>query len=351
MAASAVRCAANRANAQKSTGPRTAAGKRASSQNARKTPPCPFSFHLPAHYAEEAFLDALRRTAPCPDGRARLLLINRCLLQAHEIRWHALERALFETACNETDGSPEEEALWIARNPEFVKGLLAYRRWIARRINQVERALAALAAQSARGANAMAAAAGTSSMCATLDLSALGPEGLLPLIHTAAGWSYGPFAEEYPGRPAAPASPRQSLDPPDRPLRVRFRLYLDCPADAGSPNEPNRIVGTPGLPPAPARFDELCECERSHDRKQADGGEHVGRSQRAHQSSVPVPAGTAAAMHRAKRTQSAAPPRRDPAEMAHSPPALRAKCRIEPIDPVPGRRRTIRHGLPSTGAC
>ena len=172
-APSARRLAANRANASKSTGPRTEAVKRVSSQNARKTPPCPFTFQLPARFEAEWFHDALRRTAGCSDTRARLLLINRCMLQAHEIRWSALERTLFDVALDESGGCVEDASLWLAQQVAAAKGLTTYHRWIAHRINLVERSLAALAAQSAgveaEAPKTMAAGAGggSTSICST----------------------------------------------------------------------------------------------------------------------------------------------------------------------------------------
>ncbi len=269
-AVSPLRLAANRANARKSTGPRTEAGKRASSQNARKTPPCPFTFQLPPHFAAEWFHDALRRTAASVDGRARLLLINRCMLQAHELRWHAIERTLFDTACLETDGSADQAALWLAQRTSAAQGLLSYHRWIARRINRVERCLAGLAAQSAHVEEAieaeapktMAAGAGGGSTFSQLSPSDLGPEGTLPITYSNSGWSYGGLSGMFGIRVGAPQPPRppQPPKPPTvGPIRGRYRLYLRCPAAPEPPNEA-RMSQSAVAPPPPA---ETHSIERS----------------------------------------------------------------------------------------
>ncbi len=275
---SACRLAANRANARKSTGPRTEAGKRASSQNARKTLPCPFTFQLQPHFADQCLHDALRRTASCPDDRARLLLINRCMLQAHELRWHALERTLFDTACAETDGSTDQAALWLAQQTAAAKGLLAYHRWIACRVNRVERCLAGLAAQSAHIEEAieeeapktMAAGAGGSSEWPTLAHLApsdLGPESTLPITYNDSGWSYGPLSGAFSIRVGAPQPPRppQPPKPPTvGPVRGRYRLYLRCPATPEPLNEAKRLQSVVAPhPPAEARCTERSQALNS----------------------------------------------------------------------------------------
>ncbi len=270
LAPSARRLAANRANARKSTGPRTEAGKRASAQNARKTQPCPFTFQLPPHFAAEWLHDALRRTAACPDGRARLLLINRCMLQAHELRWHAIERTLFDTACLETDGSADRASLWLAQRTSAAQGLLSYHRWIARRINRVERCLAGLAAQSAHIEEAieaeapktMAAGAGGGSTFSQLSPSDLGPESTLPITYSDSGWSYGGLSGMFGirvGAPQPPRPPRPPKPPTVGPIRGRYRLYLRCPAAPEPPNEA-RMSQSMAVPPPPA---ETHSIERS----------------------------------------------------------------------------------------
>ncbi|WP_321471520.1 hypothetical protein [uncultured Paludibaculum sp.] len=248
-APSARRLAANRANAQKSTGPRTPEGKRTSSQNARKHAPCPFTFQLPAHFEQQWFHDALRRTAPCVDERARLLLVNRCMLQAHEVRWNALERTLFDTACEETDASTDRVALWMAQQAAYAKGLLSYHRWIAGRVTQVERSLAALAANSAGVENSIeqaapktmaAGAAGGGSTFSNLSPSHLGPDSVLPVTYGEDGWSYGPLSGAFCRRVGAPQPPRPP-QPPKPPvvrlIRGRYRLYLRCPPAPEPANE------------------------------------------------------------------------------------------------------------------
>lgn len=238
------RAAANRANARKSTGPRTEAGKRISSQNARKTPPCPFTFQLPAKFEAEWFRDALRRTAACTDGRARLLLINRCMLQAHEIRWAALERTLFDVALDEAGGCVEDASLWLAQQVAAAKGLATYHRWIAHRINLVERSLAALAAQSAgveaEALKTMAAGAGGGSTFSEMTPSDLGPESMLPVSYSESGWSFGGLSGLFTyrvGAPQPPQPPRPPKPPTIGPIRGRYRLYLRCPAAPQLPNE------------------------------------------------------------------------------------------------------------------
>jgi hypothetical protein len=238
------RAAANRANARKSTGPRTEAGKRISSQNARKTPPCPFTFQLPAKFEAEWFHDALRRTAACADGRARLLLINRCMLQAHEIRWAALERTVFDVALDEAGGCVEDASLWLAQQVAAAKGLTTYHRWIAHRINLVERSLAALAAQSAgveaEALKTMAAGAGGGSTFSEMTPSDLGPESMLPVSYSESGWSFGGLSGLFTyrvGAPQPPQPPRPPKPPTIGPIRGRYRLYLRCPAAPQLPNE------------------------------------------------------------------------------------------------------------------
>jgi hypothetical protein len=253
-AVSARRLAANQANARKSTGPRTEAGKRTSSQNARKTPPCPFTFELPRHFADEWFHDALRRTAACTDTRARLLLINRCMLQAHELRWAALERTLFDVALDESGGCVEVASLWLAQQVAAAKGLTAYHRWIAHRINLVERSLAALAAQSAsveaEAPKTMAAGAGAGSTFSELSPSDLGPDSTLPISYSDSGWSFGAVTGLFTyrvGAPQPPQPPKPPKPPTIGPIRGRYRLYLRCPAAPESPNEamtPARSVST-----------------------------------------------------------------------------------------------------------
>ncbi|MGC4052980.1 MAG: hypothetical protein QM757_26945 [Paludibaculum sp.] len=266
-AVSARRLAANQANARKSTGPRTEAGKRVSSQNARKTPLCPFSFHLPEKFEFEWFHDALRRTAACTDVRARLLLINRCMLQAHEIRWSALERTLFDVALMESNGCLEDAALWLAQQLAAAKGLSTYHRWITHRINLVERSLAALASESAgveaEAPKTMAAGAGGASAFAELTPSDLGPESTLPVSYNSSGWSFGALSGLFTYRVGAPQPPRppQPPKPPTiGPIRGRYRLYLRCPAAPKLQNEATTLSGTVASQP---KSNQLSHSEES----------------------------------------------------------------------------------------
>ncbi len=214
------RLAANRDNARRSTGPRTEAGKRISSQNARKAPPCPIDFNLPRPFAVEWFQEALRRTAACPCDQARLLLINRCMLQAHEIRWRALERTLFDTACAEAGGDHEEAARFIAHQPSFVKALKTYYHWIARRILHVERQLAAIAGAATAPATVKVMAAGSS-----FDATAVQPDGSFVISWNRTHLGAAP-------RPVPPVPPVPAVGPvrPVAPIRGRYRLYPHCPS-------------------------------------------------------------------------------------------------------------------------
>ncbi|MGJ5814573.1 hypothetical protein [Paludibaculum fermentans] len=256
---------ANRANARRSTGPRTEAGKRISSQNARKAPPCPIDYDLPRQFSLEWFQEALRLTAPCVSDRARLLLINRCMLQAHEIRWRTLERTLFDTACAETGGDREQAARWVAHQPSFVKALKTYYHWIARRILNVERQLAAIAASAeAPAAESVKVMAAGSSSERTGGASDLQPDGSFViawnrsqsagLLDLGRGWR--------PVPPVPPVPPVRPV-PPVSPIRGRYRLYPHCPAgplgqSAGQQNEamPAQPVSAHRFPNGAANVNE-----------------------------------------------------------------------------------------------
>lgn len=236
------RLAANRANACRSTGPRTEAGKRVSSQNARKEPACPISHDLPRPFALEWFQEALRRTASCPTEQARVLLINRCMLQAHEIRWRALERTLFDTACAETGGDREEAARFVAHQPSFVKALKTYYHWIARRVLHVERQLAAIAGSAAAPATEVVKvmAAG-----ASFDATTVQPDGSFVI-----SWNrthLGDLLNQTGGawRPVPPVPAVSAVGPvrPVPPIRGRYRLYPHCPSGPlESPNRPRPLA-------------------------------------------------------------------------------------------------------------
>ena len=133
--ASQAQIEANRLNAQKSTGPRTAEGKRASSRNALKSGLDAESQFVPGESPQEfAALQAeyFERYAPtCPDQRFQVdnLIRNEWLLR----RYHRVEAQLWQYQCTLCEQSSD-----LQLGEAFSRASTTFQR-LARRIAAVEK--------------------------------------------------------------------------------------------------------------------------------------------------------------------------------------------------------------------
>ncbi len=135
------RLAANRANAKKSTGPRTAGGKRRVSRNASKHSLYAPGFRLPADIEQRLYVQSLERTADIADPQFRALTVHRLMLRGHQRRLFQLEGKLWAEALRVNGGAVPQAALWIRQHQSsLVQALNRYDAWIGVRIRAVQRA-------------------------------------------------------------------------------------------------------------------------------------------------------------------------------------------------------------------
>ncbi|WP_267239378.1 bifunctional methylenetetrahydrofolate dehydrogenase/methenyltetrahydrofolate cyclohydrolase FolD [Paludibaculum fermentans] len=141
------RLAANRANARKSTGPRTAAGKAASSGNARRTGAYSANHQMPARI--EAHFRALAEaaTTSISDPNRRALTFELHMLQGHARLHESLERALFNAGLEFGRGDEAVATQWVLRQVGFIQALNRYAGWIEANTRRLQRALDALPAE------------------------------------------------------------------------------------------------------------------------------------------------------------------------------------------------------------
>ncbi|MGJ5813275.1 hypothetical protein [Paludibaculum fermentans] len=135
------RLAANRANAQKSTGPRTAAGKAKVSANARRTGAYSedhrMSPRLEAHF--RAIADG--RTQHLTEPTLRALIYEWHMLQGHLVIHESRERALFNAGLEYGRGNEDIAHDWVLRQHGYIQALNRYSGWIQMRLHRVESAI------------------------------------------------------------------------------------------------------------------------------------------------------------------------------------------------------------------
>ncbi|QOY86424.1 hypothetical protein [Paludibaculum fermentans] len=141
------RLAANRANARKSTGPRTAAGKAASSGNARRTGAYSAHHQMPARI--EAHFRALAEAATLSisDPNRRALSFELHMLQGHARLHESRERALFNAGLEYGHSDEAVATQWVLRQVGFIQALNRYAGWIEANTRRLQRALDALPAE------------------------------------------------------------------------------------------------------------------------------------------------------------------------------------------------------------
>ncbi|MGC4054482.1 MAG: hypothetical protein QM757_35840 [Paludibaculum sp.] len=136
------RLAANRANAQKSTGPRTPEGKRRVARNACRHNLYSKLHHLPDEIADLLYRKALEETADIADPRYRALFVHRLMLRGHERRLLQLEGKLWAEALRVNNGIIPYASLWIRENhAEVIQALGRYHAWICVRIRAIQKSI------------------------------------------------------------------------------------------------------------------------------------------------------------------------------------------------------------------
>ncbi len=141
------RLAANRANARKSTGPRTAAGKAASSCNARRTGAYSANHQMPARIEAHFRAIAEAATHEISDPNRRALTFELQMLQGHARLHESRERALFNAGLEYGRGDEDRATAWVLRQVGFIQALNRYAGWIEANTRRVHRALDALPAE------------------------------------------------------------------------------------------------------------------------------------------------------------------------------------------------------------
>ncbi|MBN9658602.1 MAG: hypothetical protein J0H49_10520 [Acidobacteria bacterium] len=137
------RLAANRANARKSTGPRTAQGKAKVSENARRTGIYSEDHRMPPRI--EAHFQALAeaRTQPIADPALRALSFDWHMLQGHLDLHDSRERALFNAGLEYGRGNEDAAREWVLRQHGYIQALNRYAGWIQMRLRKIEAAILA----------------------------------------------------------------------------------------------------------------------------------------------------------------------------------------------------------------
>ncbi|MBN9658072.1 MAG: hypothetical protein J0H49_07830 [Acidobacteria bacterium] len=136
------RLAANRANAQRSTGPRTPEGKRRVSQNASRHNLYSKFHRLPGEIEDLLYRKALEETADIADPRFRALFVHRLILRGHERRLLQLEGKLWAEALRVNNGIVPYASLWIRENQaEVIQAFGRYHAWICVRIRAIQKSI------------------------------------------------------------------------------------------------------------------------------------------------------------------------------------------------------------------
>ncbi|MGC4053811.1 MAG: hypothetical protein QM757_32145 [Paludibaculum sp.] len=137
------RLAANRANARKSTGPRSATGKAKVSGNARRTGAYSENHRLPPRLEAHFRTIAEARTQHIADPALRTLSFDWHMLQGHLTLHASRERALFNAGLEYGCGNEEVASEWVLRQHGFIQALNRYAGWIQMRLRRVESAIQA----------------------------------------------------------------------------------------------------------------------------------------------------------------------------------------------------------------
>ncbi|MBN9661222.1 MAG: hypothetical protein J0H49_23720 [Acidobacteria bacterium] len=137
------RLAANRANAQKSTGPRTEAGKAAVAENACRTRFFARVHRMPARIAAHFRARAEEKTRCITDPARRALHYDWWMLDGHRVLHESRERALFNAGIEHANGDEAGATAWVLRQSGYIEALNRYAGWIQARLRKVELALAA----------------------------------------------------------------------------------------------------------------------------------------------------------------------------------------------------------------
>ncbi len=137
------RLAANRANARKSTGPRTAAGKAKVADNARRTGAYSEDHRMPPRIEAHFRALAEARTQNLADPTLRDLTYEWHMLQGHLTLHDSRERALFNAGLEYGRGNEDIARDWVLRQHGFIQALNRYAGWIQMRLRRVEAAILA----------------------------------------------------------------------------------------------------------------------------------------------------------------------------------------------------------------
>ncbi|MBN9656624.1 MAG: hypothetical protein J0H49_00515 [Acidobacteria bacterium] len=137
------RLAANRANARKSTGPRTAQGKAKVSENARRTGIYSEDHRMPPHIEAHFRALAEARTQHIADLALRALSFEWHMLQGHLALHDSRERALFNAGLEYGRGNEDAAREWVLRQHGYIQALNRYAGWIQMRLRKVEAAILA----------------------------------------------------------------------------------------------------------------------------------------------------------------------------------------------------------------
>ncbi|QOY88033.1 hypothetical protein [Paludibaculum fermentans] len=137
------RLAANRANARKSTGPRTAKGKAKVSANARRTGSYSEDHRMPPRLEAHFRALAEARTQILADPTLRALTFEWHMLQGHLVVHESRERALFNAGLEYGCGNEEIARDWVLRQHGYIQALNRYAGWIQMGLGRVESAILA----------------------------------------------------------------------------------------------------------------------------------------------------------------------------------------------------------------
>jgi hypothetical protein len=137
------RLAANRANARKSTGPRTAQGKAKVSENARRTGIYNEDHRMPPRIEAHFRAMAETRTQHIADPALRALSFEWHMLQGHLALHDSRERALFNAGIEYGRGNEDAAREWVLRQHGYIQALNRNAGWIQMRLRKVEATLLA----------------------------------------------------------------------------------------------------------------------------------------------------------------------------------------------------------------
>ncbi|MBN9656581.1 MAG: hypothetical protein J0H49_00300, partial [Acidobacteria bacterium] len=137
------RLAANRANAGKSTGPRTEAGKAIVSANGCRTRAYARVHRMPPQIEAHFRSRAEERSQAIADPARRALHYDWWMLDGHRILHERRERALFNAGLEYGQGDEKVATEWVLRQSGYIQALNRYAGWIQARLRKVEQALQA----------------------------------------------------------------------------------------------------------------------------------------------------------------------------------------------------------------